>query len=115
MNRPIKFMAWDKEIGELLSVRSIDWDNHGGTEVQLECRTEYYGLSEIDLYQFTGLLDRDGKEIYEGHIIATQDCSKHKVRFKDGSYVIGDMDCRLGQTLTGTSKIVGHISTEGDL
>ncbi len=55
--REIKFRAWDKykkfmyEIGRLdFPINSPDYEN-------------------IEIMQFTGLLDKNGKEIYEGDII----------------------------------------------
>jgi len=53
--REIKFRAWDKMNGKILK----------SPEVPIPC------MSESDLWilmQYTGLKDKDGKEIYEGDI-----------------------------------------------
>ncbi len=62
--KEIKFRAWDKEKKRFLSKFGIS--AHG--------RVTQYGTSishhsEIELMQFTGLLDKNGKEIFEGDIV----------------------------------------------
>ena len=55
--REIKFRAWDKDLETFLPPDWLIWN------------PEYYQGGHIVLQQFTGLKDKNGKEIWEGDII----------------------------------------------
>lgn len=65
--RPIKFRAWDKKEKRFLSEKEMT--EIGGFYYS-------YGVDpdpeEFELVQFTGLLDRHGKEIWEGNILKVE-------------------------------------------
>lgn len=67
MKREIKFRAWIPDTGWLSDGFSIAMD---GTE-WYDDNGHSWQLSQLELMQYTGLLDRRGKEIYEGDIVKT--------------------------------------------
>jgi uncharacterized phage protein (TIGR01671 family) len=77
MNREIKFRAWDKIDKIMRQVTCynlydeyvrLDEDNSGNSITRK--------IDDVILMQFTGLLDKNGKEIYEGDIVRDIVCNK---------------------------------------
>jgi uncharacterized phage protein (TIGR01671 family) len=62
--REIKFRAWDNDMHEWTT--AFDMDNDG---VVYPAVTPYSNNPDIRIMEYTGLHDKNGKEIYEGDIV----------------------------------------------
>jgi uncharacterized phage protein (TIGR01671 family) len=72
MDREIKFRVWDVENKEMLEVQKLDFEPtfYGGRiAIRPDQYSDYFDPEDMILMQYTGLHDKNGKEIYEGDII----------------------------------------------
>ena len=92
--REIKFRAWDKENEKMMKVSSLHLENK---EISVKENGTFHLFRMQDLMQYTGLKDKNGKEIYEGDIVLikldeTSTWHKTVVGFKKGAFIADLID-----------------------
>lgn len=66
--RDIKFRAFDKDLKQILKVKEIDFEHRIVTLKISKLAIKKIPFENVELLQYTGLKDKNEKEIFEGDI-----------------------------------------------
>jgi len=89
--REIRFRAWHQVEKKMHWVRAIHFDGYVNLDGDEEFSTFQVPFDQVELLQFTGLLDKNGKEMWEGDIMTREgEDWKDLVIFKDGAFLLSD-------------------------
>lgn len=127
MSREIKFRVWDTSSNKWASglkmtldgrLKDIDFDDEGRYEFELR-------LEQYTIEQYTGLKDKNGKEIYEGDIIKARDWDgswgKYRIKWKQSHCAFEAFEYRKSKAWNWTLKgfvdieVIGNIHENPEL
>ena len=103
MSREIKFRVWDKTSDSMLYQDDferveLDTKNKMVTLIaEEESDKSHYVLDyedsiEAEILQYTGLKDKNGKEIYEGDILGRHEYWPIRIEYDKGCFMVRDLD-----------------------
>ena len=116
------FRAWLKEEKEMINVDEIHWSD-GQLDFIGDGITFQRLADEVELMQSTGLLDKNGTEVYIGDIIKCSRGCPHEVYLEKeyGGTYIGGMpavylkEIKEGYAWTGSEEVIGNIYENPEL
>ena len=91
--REIKFRFWYKEENRMVYPNDKNWELFWSWSNNFSFAPTHTGMGDWNIEnkivtQFTGLKDKNGKEIYEGDIINEEHCKPQVVIFEDGKFCL---------------------------
>ena len=108
MSREIKFRAWDE-----ISKEWIYFDLDDAISGRIE-REGYKPLRLINKNRYTGLLDKNGVEIYEGDILKAPHFQTAAVEYIESGFWCKQGKYNMLPNLTG-AEVIGNIHEHGNL
>jgi len=129
MSREIKFRAWvPTNNGEMMKVEEIEWNEDGSikeidTGYNFSDKYNPEQLNDVILMQFTGLFDKNEKEIYEGDILNVNSNAVVEWNYELVGFITSNRDPEkpfyniLWASLVreGLAEVIGNIYENSDL
>ncbi|CDN24561.1 MULTISPECIES: YopX family protein [Lacticaseibacillus] len=117
MKREIKFRAWNKKDKVMVDVAAINFGPSGlwsliedADDAELQLADSY------ELMQYTGLHDKNGREVYEGDIVKNEYGKVMEVQYDPRSAAFGVGDYYFGTIGSGkTLEVIGNIFDNPEL
>lgn len=116
--RETKFRVWDKKEKRMKYVLQLEWHtDHSGKLIAIHTyplgiymnnHPNSKRIDDLILIQYTGLKDKNGKEIHEGDIVENQ-YDDYVIKFIDGEFAMISKLRRLPMINVNKSKIIGNI------
>jgi uncharacterized phage protein (TIGR01671 family) len=121
MSREIKFRAWNNVLLKMMPLKCLYFDHHDAGVVtgdEIDGDWSVVSLKFLNLMQYTGIKDKNDKEVYEGDIIKNNACSPefYEVKFACGGFMAGDVFLDDHWNLSGYMfEVIGNIYENSEL
>jgi uncharacterized phage protein (TIGR01671 family) len=112
--KQIKFRAWHKQDKQMYPITGMDFLRKKA-EIQDGIVLRNVSFDDIRIYQFTGLKDQDGQEIWEGDILTDFEGEDWKVKYVEAGFAAICDDVDVIEPLENIAIYAGVISNECEL
>ena len=123
--REIKFRAWDRRDGKYFwpwpegfaLVGETTCFDCIGQQLSESGRSSILGLNDVLVEQFTGLHDKNGREVYEGDILSHYACGRESIVYEPdyAGFIFARSHGRFDCDWACESAVVGNIHENPEL